>query len=181
MARILILFAHPALEKSRVHRQLLRYMPSSEDIKLQDLYELYPDFLIDVDREQKLLQQYDTIVLQHPFYWYSVPAILKQWMDLVLEHGWAYGTGGEALKGKTLINAISCGGSVESYQPTGRHRKTVTDFLCPFAQTARLCHMQYGDPFIVYGTHRLTEVDIVQHAKDYRRWLLELNGNLKTA
>ncbi|GAO43959.1 glutathione-regulated potassium-efflux system oxidoreductase KefF [Flavihumibacter petaseus] len=174
MTRILILFAHPALEKSRVHKQLLRSIPAAPSIRLHDLYEQYPDFLIDVEREQQLLLQHDLIVLQHPFYWYSMPAILKQWMDLVLEHGWAYGTGGTALKGKTMFNAISCGGSEASYLPGGRHEYSVDDFLIPFKQTAKLCHMGYGSPFIVYGTHKLDVTGIQEAAKSYGMWLSEI-------
>ncbi len=175
MARILLLFAHPALEKSRVHKQLLRHIPQQENIRLHDLYELYPDFLIDIEKEQQLLLQYDCIVLQHPFYWYGVPAILKQWMDLVLEHGWAYGAGGQALRGKTLFNAISCGASSSAYSSEGRHGRTLDEFLVPFHQTARLCHMEYGDPFVVFGTHNLQETEIREEAIKFRNWLLTLS------
>ena len=62
-----------------------------EGVRLHDLYEAYPDFLIDVEAEQALLLEHDVIVFQHPVYWYSSPAILKEWQDLVLEHGFAYG------------------------------------------------------------------------------------------
>ncbi|RYE35767.1 MAG: NAD(P)H oxidoreductase, partial [Sphingobacteriales bacterium] len=94
MARVLILFAHPAFEKSRVHRPMVKQVLKLEGITFHDLYESYPDYDIDLDREQELLLRHDVIVFQHPFYWYSCPAILKQWQDLVLEHGWAYGRGG---------------------------------------------------------------------------------------
>ena len=57
------------------------------------MYEKYPDFNIDVDYEKKLLEKNQIIIWQHPFYWYSAPPLLKQWIDLVLEFGWAYGPG----------------------------------------------------------------------------------------
>ncbi|ULQ57540.1 NAD(P)H-dependent oxidoreductase [Flavihumibacter rivuli] len=174
MARILIQFAHPALEKSRVHKQLLRHIPQHPDIYVNDLYERYPDFNIDITREQQLLLKYDIIVLQHPFYWYSSPAIIKQWQDLVLEHGWAYGSQGNALKGKVLLNAISAGGSFEVYRPEGRNRHTIPEFLYPFEQTARLCHMEYWPPFAIHGTHRLQEADISLYALQYEQLLLAM-------
>jgi hypothetical protein len=68
-----------------------------EAVDISDLYEEYPDFYINVKREQQLLIEHDIIVFQHPFYWYSSPAILKQWEDLVLEFGFAYGPGGTKL------------------------------------------------------------------------------------
>ena len=61
-----------------------------EGVTVNNLYEKYPDFFIDVPEEQRLLLENDIIIWHHPFYWYSAPAILKEWMDLVLQHGFAY-------------------------------------------------------------------------------------------
>ena len=122
MAEVLILFAHPALEKSRVHAQLIKQATTIAGVTFHDLYETYPDFDIDVAREQRLLLENDIIIFQHPFYWYSCPAIIKQWLDLVLEHNWAYGPEGKALSGKFAFNVISCGGSKEAYSHEGRNR-----------------------------------------------------------
>lgn len=94
MKRVLVLFAHPAVHKSRINRHLADAVRGLEQVTFHDLYEAYPDFLIDVPREQELLRSHDVIVVQHPFYWYSTPAIFKEWMDLVLEYGFAYGKGG---------------------------------------------------------------------------------------
>jgi glutathione-regulated potassium-efflux system ancillary protein KefG len=164
MARVLINFAHPALEKSRVHTQLLRVIKKIPGITFNDLYEQYPDLDINVAREQKLLEQHDMILMQHPFYWYSAPAIVKQWIDLVLEHGWAYGHTGKALQGKYFGNIISAGGSETSYQPDGHHGHTIHEFLLPFSQTAKLCNMQYVAPYVIYGVHRQDTSDIKDDA-----------------
>src|SRR5215218_7480326 len=115
MAKLLLLFAHPALEKSRVHSRFIKNLDRIPGLRFHDLYEAYPDFDIDVKREQKLMAEHDIIIFQHPFYWYSGPALLKQWQDLVLEYNWAYGSEGKALTGKRTLNIISCGGSRESY------------------------------------------------------------------
>jgi len=82
--RILILFAHPALEKSRVNCALVRQVQGLEAVTFHDLYEAYPDFDIDIQHEQELLVAHDVVVLQHPFFWYSTPAILKEWMVFLL-------------------------------------------------------------------------------------------------
>ncbi|MEP7257735.1 MAG: NAD(P)H-dependent oxidoreductase [Flavitalea sp.] len=171
MARILILFAHPAFEKSRVHSRLIRNLKNQQGITFHDLYETYPDFDIDIDIEKNLLLNHDLIICQHPFYWYSAPAMLKQWQDLVLEHGWAYGPGGTALTGKYMINAISCGGPREVYAHTGRNRFTVRELLAPFDQTAFLCHMTYLPPFVVHGTHRLNDNGIEIYGRQYEQTL----------
>lgn len=177
MARVLILFAHPALEKSRVHRRLIAEAHAVGGITVNDLYELYPDFQIDVGREQELLLAHDTIVLQHPMYWYSTPAILKQWQDLVLEHGWAYGSRGKHLRGKTMMSLVTTGGAEAAYQHGGFNRYTVAELLTPIAQTARLCNMEYLPPYVIHGTHRMDDADIALAVQRYHRLLLALRDD----
>lgn len=167
MKNILILFAHPRFEQSRVHQTLIKSLPISPNITFRDLYELYPDFNIDIQTEQELLLMHDVIVWQHPFYWYSSPPLLKQWIDMVLEFGWAYGPGGVYLKDKWIFNVISSGGTREVYQTAGRNRYTVSEFLRPFEQTARLCGMHYLPPFAVQGTHKIDQTETEKFVGNY--------------
>ncbi len=171
MPRVLILFAHPSLEHSRVHRRLLREIPDDPKLTLHDLYEAYPRLDIDVEREQELLLTHDVIAFQHPFFWYSTPPILKQWQDLVLEHGWAYGSDGNALQGKDFISIISAGGGEAAYCSAGYNRFTVRQLLAPVEQTAQLCGMHFLPPFVVFGTHRLDGQAIDTEARRYRHLL----------
>jgi glutathione-regulated potassium-efflux system ancillary protein KefG len=176
--RILILFAHPALEKSRVNRRLLQAIQGLDLITIHDLYEAYPDFHIDVKFEQDLLLAHDIIVFQHPFYWYSSPAILKEWQDLVLEYGFAYGYQGTALHGKRFLTAITTGGGEQAYCREGYNCFTIRELLVPFEQTARLCGMEYLPPFVVHGTHQLREQhQIAKHVEDYRAVMIALRDN----
>ena len=168
-SRVLILFAHPALEKSRVNRRLVAAVQNLENVTVNDLYEEYPDFYIDVKREQELLLSHDVVVFQHPFYWYSCPALLKQWEDLVLQYGFAYGTQGTKLAGKWVLTAITAGGAESAYGREGYNFFTIRELLIPFEQTVRLCGMIYLPPFVVSGTLRLTsETEIAKYAKLYR-------------
>ena len=169
MNRILILFAHPALEKSRVNRQLVAAVRELPGVTFHDLYEAYPEFDIDVRREQDLLVEHDVIVLQHPFFWYSTPALLKEWQDLVLGHGWAYGSEGKALVGKFALSVITTGGGESAYQEGGLNRFTIRQFLAPIEQTFRLCGVEYLPPFVVHGTLGMAREEIRSHAEDYRR------------
>jgi glutathione-regulated potassium-efflux system ancillary protein KefG len=179
---ILILFAHPALEKSRVNRVLIEAVRGLEGVTFHDLYEAYPDLDIEVGHEQDLLVNHDVIVLHHPFFWYSTPAILKEWQDLVLEHGWAYGTGGVALEGKRMLSAVTTGGSEAAYCTGGHNRFTVRQLLAPIEQTARLCRMEYLAPFVVHGSLGMTPEQAREHAGDYRRLVEALrDGRLDTA
>lgn len=171
---VLILFAHPAPQRSRVNRALRRAVIDLPGVTFHDLYAAYPDFMIDIADEQALLLSHDVIILQHPFYWYSAPAILKEWQDLVLQHGFAYGVGGKALVGKTLMSAISTGGQDTSYNESGMNRFAVTELLRPFEQTARLCGMNWLPPFIIHGTHAIEDDAISQSAEAYRQLIGEL-------
>lgn len=149
--RILVLFAHPALHKSRVNSALLEAIANLEGVTVHDLYEEYPDFHINVLREQRLLVDHDIIVWQHPFFWYSSPPILKKWQDLVLEYGFAYGQRGKALHGKKSLSVISTGGRKETYCRGGDNYFSMRELLAPFEQTSRLCGMQYLPPFVIHG------------------------------
>ena len=174
MPRVLIEFAHPALERSRVHARLLAHLPQRHDLTLNDLYERYPDFDIDVRREQALLVEHDLIVFQHPFFWYSTPPLLKQWEDLVLEHGWAYGRSGHALRGKQALHVITAGGREAAYQRDGYNRFTMRELLAPLEQTAVLCGMTWVPPYVVHGTHRMDEAQIDEEARRYGALLADL-------
>ena len=167
MSRVLVLFAHPALEKSRVHRRPVAQRPADDDLTFHDLYEAYPRMDVQVEREQELLLDHDVVLFQFPFYWYSTPPILKQWQDLVLEHGWAYGSRGTALRGKTLLCVVSTGGQAEAYAPEGYNRFTVRQLLAPVEQTAHLCGMRFLPPWVVHGTHGLQEEQIEEWAREF--------------
>jgi glutathione-regulated potassium-efflux system ancillary protein KefG len=172
--RILVLLAHPVRRRSRANAALAEAARQVEGVRLHDLYDAYPDFLIDVEAEQALLLEHDIIVFQHPVYWYSSPAILKEWQDLVLEHGFAYGREGTALAGKSLLSAVTVGGGEASYEPSGLNRYAIEEFLRPFEATARLCHMRWLPPFVLHGTHLLEQAVLEQRAAEYAALLQEL-------
>lgn len=176
--KVLVIFAHPAVQKSRINIELCRAIKNLEGVTFQDLYEIYPDFLIDVHHEQKLLLEHDILVLQHPFYWYSCPAILKEWIDLVLEYGFAYGHDGNALAGKSMMTAITAGGSEDSYKVDGAHHYHVRDFLRTFERTATLCNMNYLPPFVVHNTSDLNNAEEISVYSDlYKKVVMMLRDS----
>lgn len=174
MSSILILFAHPVIEKSRAHHELIRQAKTVKDVYINDLYQEYPDFDIDINREKELLLQHDIIIWQHPFYWYSAPAMLKQWQDLVLEHGWAYGKHGHALDGKKVFNVITSGAASSAYHHEGFNKYPLHEFLRPFERTAELCKMTYWPPFWMNGVHRMNMEEIQSAAHQYKNLLTAL-------
>ena len=175
MRKILVLFAHPRLEHSVANLALVKIERQVPSITFHDLYEHYPDFNIDIKYEQQLLLSHEVIIWHHPFYWYSCPPLLKQWIDLVLEYNWAYGSKGDALKGKYILNVITTGGAREAYQTEGRNRFTIREMLAPFDQTATLCKMIYLPPFAVQGTYRLQQEELQDLTRIYQDFLMFLS------
>ena len=167
--RILVLFAHPSLERSEANRHLLAASRSIEGVTLVDLYAEYPTFRINIDREQQRLVEHDVIVFMFPMYWYSTPAILKEWQDLVLEHGWAYGTGGTALAGKLFLCAFTAGGRESAYREQGYNHYSVRELLRPLEQTAVLCGMHYLPHFALFGARTAVEEGRLEdHVQQWR-------------
>jgi glutathione-regulated potassium-efflux system ancillary protein KefG len=173
-APILVLYAHPRPEASRVNQAMADAVREVAGVAVRDLYALYPDFHIDVAAEQDALTAAQVIVFHHPLQWYSGPPLLKEWIDSVLLHGWAYGQGGTALRGRRVLSAVSVGGKRDAYQRDGFHHYTVQDFLRPYERTATLCGMTYLEPFVFYGSYAANERDIHRHAESYREHLSSL-------
>ncbi len=174
MKKILILFAHPAYQKSRVNKVLIKGLQDIEGVTFRDLYQVYPEMDIEVKDEQKLVEEHDIIVFHHPFYWYSSPAILKEWQDLVLTHGWAYGSQGNSLKDKLFLQVMTTGAGQETYCQQGHNKMTIRQLLAPFEQTANLCQMRYLPPMIIPGTYAITKEEVMKHKENYKNLLLGL-------
>jgi len=153
--RTLLVFAHPALERGRVNPAMAEGVKDFPGLTLHDLYEIYPDFTVDVRAEQKRLLKHDLIVLQFPLYWFSMPSLLKEWLDLVWSRGFAFGEGAK-LKGRTLMCAVSTGANRDAYGPDGRYRFDMEAFLRPLEQTARYCGLKWAAPFVLHGREALT-------------------------
>ena len=166
---IVVITAHPQMEHSRINRRLMRAargLPTTESsplIVVRDLYSLYPDYLIDVAAEQALLATAKLIVWQHPIHWYSMPPLMKLWLDDVLAFGWAYGPGGTALRGKDLWLVATTGGPADSYRPTDYNRYFFDDFLPPYEQTANLCGLRFLPPLLLHGAHKVDDVEVQVH------------------
>ena len=167
-AEVLVIAAHPAIEQSRVNRRLLqaaRALAAADRarVAVRDLYALYPDYVIDVPIEQAALAAARLVVWVHPIHWYSMPPLMKLWVDDVLAFGWAYGPGGHALRGKDLWLVASTGSPEESYRPDSYNRYSFDAFLPAYDQTAVLCGLRFLPPLLLHGAHRASEVELQGH------------------
>lgn len=108
------------------------------------------------------------IVWQHPIYWYSPPPLLSLWFEKVLARGWAYGKGGEALRGKACLWVPTTGGDTQAYREGGMHGRPFDQYVPPVEQTARFCGMTWQPPLILHGSHHATDEQLQAHAREYR-------------
>lgn len=165
---ILVLQAHPYPARSRANRALGHAIAGLPGVDIRSLYDLYPDFSIDVEAEQRALAACSVVVWQHPFYWYSAPALLKLWFEKVLSLGWAYGKGGRALVGKRCLWVTTTGSDLDGYATTGIHAHPFEAFVPVMRQTAQFCGMTWLDPIVVHGAHHLSKADLAAAGARYR-------------
>lgn len=176
-ARTLLVFAHPALERGRVNPAMADAVRDLPGLTVHDLYETYPDFTVDVPAEHKRLLAHDLIVLQFPLYWFSMPSLLKEWMDLAWSRGFAFGDGAR-LKGRTLLCAVSTGANRDAYE-NGVYRFPINDFLRPLEQTARYCGLKWAEPFVLHGRDAMDPGRLEAGARRYRDRIEALAGQVR--
>ena len=178
MARVLLIYAHPGHRHSHVNRKMFRAAQQVEGITVLDLYATYPRFDIDVDAEQNRLRTHDVVLFQYPVFWYSAPALVKEWLDLVLEHGFAYGDGGTELAGKRMMLALTTAGSDSAYTDAGYQNYPLRTFLTPMEQTATLCKMEFVPPYVLHGALKAPETgEAAAHIDGYRHLLAALRDD----
>ncbi|MDO4909631.1 MAG: NAD(P)H-dependent oxidoreductase [Corynebacterium sp.] len=169
--RIAVFVFHPQLNHSSINSALANKLGAHEDVVVRDMYSLYPNFLIDVAAEHAVLESVDRIILQFPAYWYSAPALLKQWLDMVLTPGWAY-EGGEHLRGKEFLVLTSYGGDInnaehKAYQnPDGTtsHPRifTAEELLRPIQATIQYVGGVYLRPLVLTGCSYMDDAQLAK-------------------
>ncbi|MED4400196.1 NAD(P)H-dependent oxidoreductase [Metabacillus fastidiosus] len=165
--KIMVIAAHPNLNNSRANKALARELKDHTNISFRNLYQDYPNWNIDVEREQQLLLQYERIVFQFPFYWYSCPPLLKKWFDDVLTFGWAFGPEGRNLEGKEFMVATTTGGTKKQYRSGGYNWFTISELLRPIQSTLTRCNGTYLPAFTIYNANEGTDEYLMQEAKKY--------------
>lgn len=145
MKNILIVSGHPNLNDSVANKRILQELNKRlPNAKIDYLSKLYPDYKIDVVKEQDKLLKTDIIVLQYPVFWYSMPSLLEKWMEETFEHGFSHGNTGDKLRDKKVIVSLTTGAPEQTYN-------NIDDFLNPIKASCKLCQMEYVGNIVTYG------------------------------
>jgi len=166
---IVLIHAHPYPARSRASAALLAAVRDLRNVEVRSLYAMYPDFDIDAPAERGAIGRATAVVLLHPMYWYTTPALLKHWFDVVLTKGFAYGEGGTALHGKACLWAVTTGGDMHAFTEEGRHHHRFASFVPVVEETARYCGMAWAEPFVVHGAHLISESELAEAGGRFRK------------
>jgi NAD(P)H dehydrogenase (quinone) len=134
----------------------------------------------DIRAEQEKVLWADILILQFPLWWFSLPAILKGWVDRVFAMGFAYGGGRVydtgVFKGKRAMLVLTTGGAASSYTADGRNDDI----------SKNLFHIEHGilsftgfavlPRFVAWGVARASVDERQKYLKDYRDRLSSLES-----
>jgi glutathione-regulated potassium-efflux system ancillary protein KefF len=169
--RILVVYAHPEGYRSRVNRKLVDAARSLPDVHVEDLYENYPDFFINAAHERDLVNQSELLVCLHPLRWYSMPSLMKEWFDVVLEPNWASGKNLGCVLGKEFMLVITTASPSDAFGPDGEHGRPLSDFLVPFQQIAARCGMRWLAPHVLHNANQADPETLESHVEAFRHRL----------
>lgn len=165
---ILVILAHPYPRRSRACAALVDAIRDLPQLEVRSLYDLYPDFDVDRAAEQAALARARLVVWLHPLFWYTVPGLMKHWMDEVLVRGFAYDADRGMLTGKDVLWATTTGGDDAAFSQSGRHRHPFDAFAPAVEQTARYCGLNWLGPFVVHGAHEVPEESLREAGRALR-------------
>ena len=173
---ILIVYAHPYPQRSRACAALLSALEDVPDLEVRSLYELYPDFDIDPEAEQAAIGRARAVLWMHPLYWYSAPALMKQWFEKVLVRGFAYDDHGAHMAGKPLLWVTTTGGDEAAFSADGRHHRDFDAFVPVMQETARYCGFEWQAPFVLHGAHLVPDARLIEAGQALRGRIEDLAG-----
>ncbi|MBR8463263.1 NAD(P)H-dependent oxidoreductase [Campylobacter sp. faydin G-24] len=176
--KTLLLLSHTYFDGSKVNRALFDAVKGLPDVTARHLEEIYGFDIrsFDIATEHALIESADRIIMQFPIFWFSMPALLKAYIDEVFTHGWAYGSDGNALVGKELQVVVTTGSDISAYSKQGSNKYSVDEFLLSLRGTAGYCGMTFNKIFVVDGVLGISDERLNAFCLKYKKLVLnELN------
>lgn len=178
MQKTLLLLAHPKLSESVVNKFLIDQLKQEklENLTIRNLQSCIKNNHFNIEEEQKSLLEADRIIFQFPLFWYSYPAILKQWIDEVFTPGFAYGRKGKELGTKLIDKQFSVittiGSTEEMYIPGGIVGFSANELLRHIQATVEYTGAVYTYPHFIYGSAFLKEeTELMNRFEKYKEYI----------
>jgi glutathione-regulated potassium-efflux system ancillary protein KefF len=145
-----------------VNRRLFEAAKASGACRVLDLYGTYAGLPSTVAAAEQRLSTARLVVLMHPVQWYSMPALLKLWIDEVLAFGWAYG-GGRALRGEDLWLVTTTGGPEAASRPPGLQPLRLRGLSATLRARRPAAGMRFLPPLVLHGAHSVPDANVDAH------------------
>lgn len=163
--KTLVIIAHPKFTASTTQQLFKASVANDANVIWHRLTET-----INPDKEQALLLQANRIIFQFPLYWYSAPALLKHWQDMVLTTKFTTGAT-YSLAGKELGLVVSTGAAKKEFQAGASEQFTMSELMRPYEALAHKTKMKYLVPLIVYQFPYLTKLEQQRLFVTYQQYL----------
>lgn len=154
LKKTLVIFAHPYFEYSTANLELVKIYEGIENLHFKDLYEEYPDFHIPAFRERKRIRQYERLVFHFPLIWFSIPPLLKLWIDEVFDMTWTANVN-HPLQNKDAVIIVTVGGKEENYTENGLYQTKISELLKSLTLSLRVNNIKVIDFITVYDADDL--------------------------
>ncbi|MCP5054152.1 MAG: NAD(P)H-dependent oxidoreductase [bacterium] len=138
-------------------------------------------FADDIKQEMDKFERADIVIFNFPMWWYSLPAILKGWVDRVFAMGFSYGGGkgyfeDGAFPNKKALLTFTTGGPKDSDEPDGEDSQ-MNKIIYPITfGMLYFVGLQVLPPFIAYGPPRATQKERETMLSDYESYLKNLDS-----
>lgn len=135
----------------------------------------------DILVEQRKVLECQLMIFQFPLWWFSMPAILKGWVDRVLCMGFAYDQDGRwydhgGLKGRRAMLSLTTGDPESCFAPRGIHG-AMDSILWPIQRaTLSHCGFEVLPPFVAYAVAKATADERAAILERYTQRLRGLEG-----
>ncbi|RDU61342.1 NAD(P)H-dependent oxidoreductase [Helicobacter sp. MIT 14-3879] len=146
----LLLFAHTFWKDSKVNKALLQSAESLPHLTIHNLSTTYQDGNINTQTEIALLQKADKIFFQFPLFWFSTPALMKEWQDRVLT-GILYSDNPKLLQGKKFGIITTAYGEKSSYD--GHHGYNIHTLLSPINHSFGYLGCDVQEAFCIFSAN----------------------------
>ncbi|USS87137.1 NAD(P)H-dependent oxidoreductase [Fructilactobacillus cliffordii] len=165
----LVIVAHPEYDDSSTQAFLRRAQADFDSVTWHKL--TVSDEPLDVASEQQMLLQADRIIFQFPMYWYSAPALLKQWEDDVLTRAFTFASEQGKLADKQLGIVTSLGYPEQEFQAGGTEGFSISEVLTPYRALAHRAGMQFLKPLVINQFAYLTDTEQAKLLIKYQQYL----------